>query len=81
MVDSNIPDIILTDAKEHGYAGVLYGGEFEKVHYFYCFRENRGRYSGLPCIVKLVDGKIVDVTDFQERGRAFKFATRNRKTQ
>lgn len=70
-----IPDIIQTDALEHGYAGVLYGGEFDGVHYFYYFRENRGRYSGLPCIVKLVDGKIVDVTDFQERGRAFKFAT------
>ena len=78
-MDSKIPDIILTDAKEHGYAGVLYAGEFDCVHYFYYFHENRGRYSGLPCIVKLVYGKIVDVTDFQERSRAFKFATTDEK--
>lgn len=78
-MDNIIPDIIQIDAKKHGYAGVLFGGEFDNVPYFYYYRENRGRYSGLPCVVKLINGIIEDVTNFQERGRAFKFATESKK--
>ncbi len=69
-----IPDIILKDAKTRAFAGVMYGGKYNGIPYYYYYRVSQARYTGLPSIVKLVNGKIEDVTTLKERLRAYNYA-------
>ena len=78
-VDSNIPDIILADAKERGFSVVKYGGEYDSVPYFYYIRETKSHYCGLPSIVRVVDDVVEDVTNLSERLRAFNYVLENEK--
>jgi len=76
-MDNQIPNIILEDIKSRGYAGAIFAGEYDGVQYFYYYRPYDCHYSGLPHIVKLDGEKIEIVTDFEERGRAFRYAMRD----
>lgn len=78
-MDSNIPDIILNDAKERGFNRVRFAGDFDGATYYNYVNDNSGRYSGLPAIVKLVNGIIDDVVDLSERARAYRFAIKDEK--
>lgn len=70
-METFIPDIILKDVKARTFAGgAMFGGEYNDIPYFYYYRVSQARYSGLPSIVKLVNGKIEDVTALGERLRA-----------
>ena len=78
-MDSNIPDIILADAKKRGFSRVKFGGEYDGVPYFYYIRGIKSHYSGLPSIVRLVDDVVEDVTNLSERLRAYDFAIKDEK--
>lgn len=76
-MSTSIPDIILNDATERGFSRVRYAGEFDGATYYNYVRSNSAHYSGLPAIVKLVDGVIEDVVVLSERLRAYNFAIKN----
>ena len=72
-----IPDIIIKDATERGFNRVRFAGGFDGATYYNYVNDNSGRYSGLPAIVKLVNGVIEDVVDLSERSRAYRFAIKD----
>lgn len=72
-----IPDIILNDATERGFCRVRFAGEYDGATYFNYVRSYSAHYSGLPAIVKLVDGVVENVTILSERLRAYNFAIKN----
>ena len=76
-MSNSIPDIILNDATERGFIRVRFAGEFDGATYFNYVRSDSAHYSGLPAIVKLIDGVIEDVTTLGERLRAYNFAIKN----
>ena len=76
---TNIPNIILNDAAERGFIRAIFAGEVDNILYFYYVRDSSTRYSGLPAIVKIIDGKIEDVTCLAERLRAYDYAIANDK--
>ena len=78
-MDSNIPDIILNDANERGFHRVRFAGEFDGVTYYNYVSSNSANYSGMPAIVKLVNGVIEDVIALGERLGAYSFAIKDEK--
>ncbi|MBR1630693.1 MAG: hypothetical protein IJ680_02440 [Paludibacteraceae bacterium] len=76
-MSNSIPDIILTEAKARGFNRVRFAGEYDGITYYNYVRSDSAHYSGLPAVVKYVNGVIEDVTDLAERLRAYNFAIKN----
>lgn len=72
-MDDNILQMVLEDAKAHRFTIVRFGGVHNGVPYFVYEKEHTGRYVGLPCVIRIVDGSIEYVSDVAERFMAYRY--------